>query len=410
MERKLLKRAVIFIMAISFLLCLNIQATAVEYQNPTATIDTSKGNIKIELFLDKTPETVKNFVKLANDGFYDGMIFHRIADNFMIQAGYIYPDGSIKPSPYDNIEFEYDEDALHVDGAISMASTGAGVGGSAQFFICDGRQQFLDGNYAVFGVTIQGIDVVRDIADDPHDSSSPAGGGKPYDDIIINSIIIEGFDEAMEYINGPEETEDQINLINDNISDIIHLKKLTPDSFYDYYYYQGSKPNIDVKQVTFDIINDKAVLSITVDGVIVDDNLYEYSVFYKSSEANYFFEYTNDKVMGSFITDIKSGYDVESYEAINGTITVTFNCSGSGLTDIELWGVARELTLENDTFVEHWFDYCPDESGPSSIIDGQPFFSLEDTLDTGDDGTPGFELLTLILAVLTMLFIRRKSK
>ncbi len=160
-------------------------------ENPVALINTTKGLIEIELFANQTPYTVENFVKLANDGFYDGLIFHRISDDFMIQAGNTFPDGSVKESPYGSIQ-EFEGSVSHVDGAISMASTGAGVPGSAQFFICDGAQTFLDGNYAAFGVVISGIDVVRDIADDPHDSSlepSP-GGGRPLDDIIINSISI----------------------------------------------------------------------------------------------------------------------------------------------------------------------------------------------------------------------------
>jgi len=149
------------------------------------------GTFKIELFEDKTPITAGNFVKLVNDGFYDGMTFYRISDNFMIQAGRYFPDGSENQSPYGNIEFETHADVKHVDGAISMASTGAGVGGSGEFFICDGAQSFLDGNYAPFGVVVEGIDVVRSIAAQPHDNSNPAGGGVPNEDIIINSITIE---------------------------------------------------------------------------------------------------------------------------------------------------------------------------------------------------------------------------
>jgi len=160
-------------------------------QNPIAIIDTNKGIIQVELFKDKVPNTCENFIKLANDGFYDGMNFYRISDNFMIQAGRFFPDGSESRSPYENIEFETHEDVKHVDGAISMASTEAGVGGSAEFFICDGEQSFLDGNYAAFGVVSEGFDVLRDIADDPHDNSNPAGGGRPLEDIIINSITIE---------------------------------------------------------------------------------------------------------------------------------------------------------------------------------------------------------------------------
>jgi len=158
--------------------------------NPIAVIDTSMGTIKVELYEDKMPITTANFIKLANDGFYNGMIFHRIGDNFMIQTGAYLPDGTQKSSPYGNIQFET-SDVKHVDGAISMASTGAKVGGNAQFFICDAAQPGLDGNYAAFGVTIEGIDVVRNIASQPQDNSSPAGGGKPYTDIIINSIKIE---------------------------------------------------------------------------------------------------------------------------------------------------------------------------------------------------------------------------
>jgi len=159
--------------------------------NPIAVFDTTMGTIKIELYEDKLPITAGNFIKLVNDGFYNGMTFYRISDDFMIQAGRYFPDGSENQSPYGTIEFETHEDVKHVDGAISMASTAAGTGGSGEFFICDGEQSFLDGNYAPFGVVIEGIEVVRDIAAQPHDNSNPAGGGVPLEDIIINSIIIE---------------------------------------------------------------------------------------------------------------------------------------------------------------------------------------------------------------------------
>jgi len=146
------------------------------------------GIIKVELYEDLMPITTANFVKLVNDGFYNGMIFHRIGENFMIQTGGYMPDGTQKSSPYGNIQFE-SSDIKHVDGAISMASTAAKVGGSAQFFICDGAQSLLDGNYAAFGVVIEGIDVVRDIALQPHPDSGD-GTGKPITDIIINDITI----------------------------------------------------------------------------------------------------------------------------------------------------------------------------------------------------------------------------
>jgi len=156
--------------------------------NPVALFDTSFGTFKVELFQDKMPTTVNNFVKLVNDGFYNGIIFHRIGANFMIQTGGYLPDGTRKSSPYGNIPFET-SDVKHVDGAISMASTGSKVGGSAEFFICDGAQTFLDGNYAAFGVTIEGLDVVRAIAAQPHPDGGD-GTGKPTTDILINNIII----------------------------------------------------------------------------------------------------------------------------------------------------------------------------------------------------------------------------
>ena len=158
--------------------------------NPIAIIDTSMGVIKIELYEAKMPITTANFIKLANEGFYDNTIFHRIGNNFMIQAGGYSSDGTLKTSPYGNIQFE-ESDVKHIDGVISMASTGSKVGGSAQFFICDGAQSFLDGNYAAFGITIGGLDVVNNIAAQTHDNSNGDGTGKPMTNIIINNITIE---------------------------------------------------------------------------------------------------------------------------------------------------------------------------------------------------------------------------
>jgi peptidyl-prolyl cis-trans isomerase B (cyclophilin B) len=161
--------------------------------NPIAIIDTTMGTMVLELYEDKVPNTVENFVKLANDGFYNGTIFHRIKSGFMIQAGMQTADGTIKTSPYGAIDLETNPDVKHVDGAISMARTSDPNSATSQFFICDGVQSFLDGSYAAFGVVIVGIEVVRAIASAPNDGSlepSP-GGGKPLTDIIINGIEIE---------------------------------------------------------------------------------------------------------------------------------------------------------------------------------------------------------------------------
>jgi len=161
--------------------------------NSTAVIETSKGTITVELYEDKMPKTTDNFVKLANDGFYDGLIFHRIKDDFMIQAGLMYPNGTEKQSPYGEIDLETHPDATHVDGAISMARRQQPDTASAQFFICDGAQHFLDGQYAAFGKVVDGMDVVRDIASAEHDGSLEPnpGGGQPLEDIVIESVTIE---------------------------------------------------------------------------------------------------------------------------------------------------------------------------------------------------------------------------
>jgi len=167
-----------------------------------ATINTSLGNITVELYRDKLPTTVDNFVRLAEDGFYDGMIFHRIKDDFMLQTGKEMVDGTNKTSPYGFIDFEAHPDVRHVDGAISMARSDDPNSASAEFFICDGAQIMLDDEvnkllglrgWTAFGVVVDGIDIVREIASMPNDGryEPQPGGGKPVDPVIIYSIEIE---------------------------------------------------------------------------------------------------------------------------------------------------------------------------------------------------------------------------
>ncbi len=161
--------------------------TKTEKHNRTATIETNKGTIKIRLYEDKAPITTANFIKYANDGFYNGTIFHRVINDFMVQGGGFTPDMQQKTS--DQISFEYDPDLTHVDGAVAMASTGAKVGGTFQFYICDGAQHFLDGNYAVFAQVIDGMDVVRDIAS-VQTHTENGMDDVPVEDVIILSVTI----------------------------------------------------------------------------------------------------------------------------------------------------------------------------------------------------------------------------
>lgn len=125
----------------------------------TATIQTPRGTIQIELYDDKTPKTVANFVKLAQDGFYDGLSFHRVIDDFMVQGGCPRGDGTGGPGYQFEDEFVA---ALKHDGpgVLSMANAGPNTNGS-QFFITHVATPWLDGKHSVFGRVVDGMDVVN---------------------------------------------------------------------------------------------------------------------------------------------------------------------------------------------------------------------------------------------------------
>ena len=132
--------------------------------NPTVTMVTSEGTIVMEVYKDKVPTTADNFLNLAKSGFYDGLIFHRVIDNFMIQTGGYEPGLVPKQSPYGPIPLEINKNLTHVDGAVGMARTNDPNSATSQFYICDGPQHSLDGQYAVFAQVTSGMDVVRNIA------------------------------------------------------------------------------------------------------------------------------------------------------------------------------------------------------------------------------------------------------
>ncbi|MCC9606872.1 peptidylprolyl isomerase [Blastopirellula sp. JC732] len=126
-----------------------------------ATIETDKGTIKIQLHDDKAPKTVANFEKLAKDGFYDGLKFHRVIPDFMIQTG--CPHGTGTGGPGYKFEDEFHPDLKHVGpGVLSMANSGPNTNGS-QFFITHVKTEWLDGKHSVFGKVIEGQDVVDSI-------------------------------------------------------------------------------------------------------------------------------------------------------------------------------------------------------------------------------------------------------
>jgi peptidyl-prolyl cis-trans isomerase B (cyclophilin B) len=142
-----------------------------------ATFDTSRGPIKVELYPDKAPLTVANFVNLAKRGFYDGLSFHRVIPDFMIQGG--CPEGSGRGGPGYRFEDETNNGVKHDRGVLSMANAGPNTNGS-QFFITHIKTDWLDGKHTVFGKVTEGLEVVDAV--------------KQGD--LINTLTIEGDTEA----------------------------------------------------------------------------------------------------------------------------------------------------------------------------------------------------------------------
>lgn len=140
----------------------------------TATIETKHGNIVIELFDDKAPNTVANFEKLANEGFYNGLNFHRVIDDFMIQGG--CPQGTGTGGPGYQFEDEFHQDLKHDGpGVLSMANSGPNTNGS-QFFITHVECPWLDNKHSVFGKVTEGMDIVNQVAQgDKMDSVKVSG-------------------------------------------------------------------------------------------------------------------------------------------------------------------------------------------------------------------------------------------
>ncbi len=122
-----------------------------------ATFDTDRGPIKVELYPDKAPLTVANFVNLAKRGFYDGLNFHRVIADFMIQGG--CPEGSGRGGPGYRFEDEANNGVGHERGVLSMANAGPNTNGS-QFFITHVATPWLDGKHTVFGKVVSGLDAV----------------------------------------------------------------------------------------------------------------------------------------------------------------------------------------------------------------------------------------------------------
>lgn len=184
MELKIKKSSLkIFIIAVILLLVI-IGVTKMSSGNTTKVkFETNHGDIVLELY-NKMPITAGNFKKLVEEGFYDGVIFHRVIDGFMIQGG--DPKGTGTGGPGYTIKDEFTESDLDENnrGTISVANAGPNTGGS-QFFINLVDNNFLDGKHPVFGKVIEGMDVVDEIGKVETDSSD-----RPVDEVVIEKAVV----------------------------------------------------------------------------------------------------------------------------------------------------------------------------------------------------------------------------
>ena len=147
-----------------------------------ATLQTNHGAIELELFDEDAPKTVENFKKLARDGFYDGVIFHRVISDFMIQGG--DPTGTGSGGPGYQFEDEFNDHKVE-RGALAMANAGPNTNGSQFFIVTADACPWLDGKHTVFGQVTSGMDVVNAI-----DQVETGPGDRPRDDVRIESVTL----------------------------------------------------------------------------------------------------------------------------------------------------------------------------------------------------------------------------
>jgi peptidyl-prolyl cis-trans isomerase B (cyclophilin B) len=151
-----------------------------------AIIQTNHGPINVELFPDDAPKTVANFVKLVNDGFYEGVVFHRVIPDFMIQGG--DPTGTGSGGPGYSFEDEFNDHKVE-RGALAMANAGPNTNGSQFFIVTAEATPWLDGKHTAFGRVLDGMDVIDTIEAQPTDARD-----KPIDDVRVERVVVDGGD------------------------------------------------------------------------------------------------------------------------------------------------------------------------------------------------------------------------
>ena len=160
--------------------------------NPIITIEMSNGDlIKAELYPEIAPNTVRNFISLVNKGFYNGLIFHRVINDFMIQGG--CPEGTGTGGPGYSIVGEFaqngfENDLKHTPGVLSMARTQIPDSAGSQFFIMHKTSPYLDGAYAAFGKVIEGMDILDNIA-----TTKTYYSDRPLEDQVMKSVTVDTF-------------------------------------------------------------------------------------------------------------------------------------------------------------------------------------------------------------------------
>jgi cyclophilin family peptidyl-prolyl cis-trans isomerase len=150
--------------------------------NPSATISTNHGDIQLDLFADDAPETVANFTKLAGDGFYDGLVFHRVIPDFMVQGG--CPQGTGTGGPGYKFDDEINDHRI-VRGTLAMANAGPNTNGSQFFIVTAAATPWLDGKHTAFGQVTSGMDVV-----DAIEGVATGPGDRPLEDVTMEKVTV----------------------------------------------------------------------------------------------------------------------------------------------------------------------------------------------------------------------------
>lgn len=182
-----MKRIIVLMMLVLFSFsvtaCGSEEKKAAKVPPATAVFETNMGTFEIKLATEEAPITSANFIKLSKEGFYNGVVFHRIIKDFMIQGG--DPTGTGRGGPGYTIKDEFSQNLKHDSiGVLSMANSGPNTGGS-QFFITLKDTPWLDGKHAVFGKVTKGIEVVKKIGEVKTD-----GSDRPLEDVVIKNIKI----------------------------------------------------------------------------------------------------------------------------------------------------------------------------------------------------------------------------